>query len=171
MSRKTTEKEGVERVAGHHGEAGRIQVGVGVLVVRGAQVLLGRCTGSHGAGTWALPGGHLEFGESIEACARREVLEETGLELDDIEPAPYTNDVMPVEGRHYVTCFVRAKAISGEAQVLEPEKCHGWAWFVWADLPVDLFQPLRTLVQMAFDPTDRATGSATTRPRSSEHNT
>jgi len=134
--------------------ASRIQVGVGVLIVRGAQVLLGERVGSHGAGTWALPGGHLDFGESIEACARREVLEETGLALDYIEPAPYTNDVMPGEGCHYVTCFVRAGASFGEARVLEPEKCLGWSWVDWDDMPVDLFQPLRTLVQAGFDPID-----------------
>lgn len=143
----------MESAAGSRGGTCQIQVGVGVLIMRGTQVLLGRRSGSHGAGTWALPGGHLEFGESIEACARREVFEETGLELEDIEPAPYTNDVMPGEGRHYVTCFVRAGASSGEARVLEPEKCLGWSWFDRDDMPIDLFQPLRTLVQMAFDPT------------------
>ena len=40
--------------------------------------------GSHGAGTYALPGGHLEMGESWEACAAREVLEETGLEVSGL---------------------------------------------------------------------------------------
>ena len=57
------------------------QVGVGVLILRDGKVLLGRRKGSHGAGCWSAPGGHLEFGETLEDCAAREVLEETGLKI------------------------------------------------------------------------------------------
>ncbi len=57
-------------------------VGVGVIVIRNGGILLGKRIGSHGAGTWALPGGHLEYAERIEDCAAREVLEETGLYAD-----------------------------------------------------------------------------------------
>ena len=60
------------------GDTQAIRVGVGVIIVRDGNVLLGERAGSHGAGTWALPGGHLEFGETVADCARREVLEETG---------------------------------------------------------------------------------------------
>lgn len=56
-------------------------LGVGVLVIENGRVLLGKRKGSHGAGTWSAPGGHLEYGESIENCAEREVLEETGLRI------------------------------------------------------------------------------------------
>jgi 8-oxo-dGTP diphosphatase len=77
----------------------RPQVGVGVIIVRDGKILLG-LRRSHGAGTWALPGGHLEWGETVESCARREVKEETGLYLGVVSQGPYANDVMAAEGKH-----------------------------------------------------------------------
>ena len=128
------------------------QVGVGAIVLREGRVLLGKRIGSHGAGTWAFPGGHLGFGESIEACARREVLEETGLSLGAVRPGPYTNDFMASEGKHYVTCYVQALALPGEAQVMEPNKCECWAWFQWHSLPSGLFAPVANLFASGFAP-------------------
>lgn len=69
------------------------QVGVGVLILRDGKVLLGRRKGSHGAGCWSAPGGHLEFGEAVEDCALREALEETGLALSELRHGPFSNDV------------------------------------------------------------------------------
>ncbi|KAK0545689.1 hypothetical protein OC844_007323 [Tilletia horrida] len=59
----------------------RVGLAVFVLNTHG-HVLIGKRKGAHGAGTLALPGGHLELHESFEDCAVREVLEETGIELD-----------------------------------------------------------------------------------------
>ena len=131
----------------------RTRVGVGVLIVRGDRVLLGERRGSHGAGTWAPPGGHLEFGETVEACARREAAEETGLALGTVREGPYTVDTFPAEGRHYVTLFAVATGAVGEPRVLEPAKCAGWEWHRWRALPGPLFAPLASLVARGFDPT------------------
>lgn len=61
-----------------------VSMGVGVCVIvlspsHPGCVLVGQRIGSDGPGTWAFPGGHLEFGESLTACAERELEEETGL--------------------------------------------------------------------------------------------
>ena len=128
------------------------QVGVGVLVVRDRLILLGKRKSSHGAGAWAAPGGRLEFGEEIEACARRELLEETALTASSVELGPYSNDVFLEAERHFLTVFVVARGIAGTPQNLEPDKCEGWAWFKWEALPIPLFKPLQTLLAIGWRP-------------------
>jgi 8-oxo-dGTP diphosphatase len=117
------------------------RVGVGVVVLRDDMVLLGQRIGSHGAGTWALPGGHLEFGEAVEQCAAREVMEETGLHVQVVARGPYTSNIFPEEGKHYVTLFVVARALTGIPVVREPSRCSAWRWFSWSELPRPLFPP------------------------------
>ncbi|NKI94138.1 NUDIX hydrolase [Rhizobacter sp. SG703] len=128
------------------------RVGVGILVLRGGRILLGRRRGAHGAGTWSAPGGRLEYGESIEDCARRELLEETGLALGAGERGPCTSDVFDEVRQHYVTVFVLARHTHGEPATLEPDKCDGWQWFDWSALPQPLFAPLASLRATGFDP-------------------
>jgi len=125
------------------------KIGVGVLVFREGKLLLGRRKGSHGAGFWSAPGGHLEFGETPEQCAIRETLEETGLSLDVVQPGPWVNDIFTAEQKHYVTlfCIAESKAGQGEPINTEPEKCEGGGWYDCEQLPQPLFQPLEDLIQ------------------------
>lgn len=129
-----------------------VHVGVGILAIQDRLVLLGKRKGALGNGTWAAPGGKLEFGEGIEACARRELREETGLAASSMELGPYTNDVYPEAGLHYVTIFVVARGLKGAPRNLEPEKCEGWAWFAWENLPSPLFKPLQSLLAIGWRP-------------------
>lgn len=122
---------------------------------------MGKRLGSLGTGTWALAGGHLEFGESFEECAAREVLEETGLEIEHIRFLTAVGGVINFETngkegvngeakegareadarKHYVTVFMTA-IVKGydqdnempEVKNLEPDKCAGWEWVSWEDL-------------------------------------
>lgn len=128
------------------------RVGVGVIVIRNGRVLLGERLGAHGAGTWAFPGGHLEFGESVEHCAKREVREETGLEIYACRAAPYTSDLFVAENKHYVTLFVLSQSVVGEPIVCEPTRCARWIWCRWSAFPAPLFQPLETLRRTGFVP-------------------
>jgi ADP-ribose pyrophosphatase YjhB (NUDIX family) len=57
-------------------------VGVGAVLVDGPRVLLIKRRFEPLAGHWSLPGGAVEVGETLEACVARELLEETGLEVD-----------------------------------------------------------------------------------------
>ncbi len=121
-------------------------VGVGVLIRRGEQVLLLHRHHAHGAGTWSPPGGHLEFSETPEECARRETREETGLELAEVCYLCLTNDIFTDEGKHYITIWMEGRCEGGEAAVNAPEEASEVGWFEWDRLPEALFLPLQNLL-------------------------
>lgn len=133
-------------------EKQRPKVGLGVAVVKEGKVLLGQRKNSHGAGDWCFPGGHLEFGESWEQCARRETKEETGIEIKNVRFWTATNDIYEKENKHYVTIFMLADYDSGQARVMEPDKSEAWEWFEWDALPKDLFFSTRNLVEKGHKP-------------------
>lgn len=113
-------------------------------------MLLGKRKRAHGAGTWAFPGGHLEFNESIEDCAVREVFEETGLQVKNLRFGPYTNDIFSLENKHYVTLFVIADYESGKPELKEPHKCEKWEWSEWPPSLEPHFLPIRNLLKRNF---------------------
>ncbi len=136
------------------GEPLETRIGVGVLVVRDGRVLLGERRGSHGEGTWAPPGGHLDADETVDACARRELFEETGLRALALHAGPYSVDVFPEIGRRYVTLFVIVTSSDGTPSVREPLKCAEWRWFEPTDWPTPLFTPMASLVSSGWRPPD-----------------
>ena len=123
------------------------RVGIGVFICKGSKILLGKRKNSHGHGAWACPGGALEFGETFEDCAKREVLEETGIQVLNVRYYGVTNDVFTNEGKHFVTIFMMADSCIGEPETREPEKCEGWEWFEWHALPEPLFLPLKNFLE------------------------
>jgi 8-oxo-dGTP diphosphatase len=125
-------------------------VGIAVIVIKDDRVLLGKRKKAHGDGTWAFPGGHLEFNESIQDCAVREVFEETGLNIKNLRFGPYTNDVFAAENKHYVTLFVIADYDSGMPEVKEPHKCEKWEWSEWPPSLQPQFLPLKNLLKQNF---------------------
>ncbi|HYF04564.1 MAG TPA: NUDIX domain-containing protein [Patescibacteria group bacterium] len=117
----------------------KTKVGVGVLILKDGKVLLGKRKGSHGDGEYCFPGGHLEYMESFEECARRETLEETGLNIENIRFQLLAN-VKKYAPKHYVHITVLADWVSGEPELLEPEKCESWGWYDPDNLPTPIFE-------------------------------
>lgn len=126
------------------------QVGVGVFIFKDGKFLFQLRHGSHGAGTWSLPGGHLEFGEAFEATARREVKEETGLEIENLRFGAVTNDYFADEHKHYVTVWVLSDWASGQPAIREPDKCQAQRWVSFDNLPEPLFLPFINLRDSQF---------------------
>lgn len=128
------------------------KVGVGVIIFRGKQILLGKRLHSHGENAWAPPGGHIEPFETPVKASIREIEEETGLRLETVKPGPWVNTVFEKENKHYITLFMFAPApLGAKPELLEPDKCKGWEWFAYDNLPKPLFLPLRHLLEQ--DPT------------------
>ncbi len=130
----------------------RPAVGVAAIVIKNGKVLLGKRKGAHGSGTWAFPGGHLEFNESIEDCAKREVFEETGLSVKNSRFATITNDLFYQSNQHYVTLFVVCDHKNGTPRIKEPDKCERWDWFYWNEFPKPMFLSLKNLLEQGFTP-------------------
>jgi len=127
------------------------RVGIAVALVRNKEVLIGKRKNSHGAGSWAFPGGHLEFGETWEGCAARELLEETGIETKKFTFGGVVNDIM--KENHYITIVMNANAPSdAQPQLMEPHKCEEWIWVPWEELPTPLFSSLQLLINSGFNP-------------------
>lgn len=115
------------------------KVGIGVMILKDDTVLLGKRKGSHGEGEYTFPGGHLEYGESFEDCARREVLEECGIEIEDIQFL-FVANVLEYMPKHYVHLTLTAKWKSGMPEIKEPEKCESWGWHPLNEIPDPMFK-------------------------------
>jgi 8-oxo-dGTP diphosphatase len=120
-------------------DQGRPKVGVALLIMKDGKILLGKRKGSHGAGEYAGVGGHLENLESFEECALREMREEAGpLVVTNLRFLSVTN-LRAYAPKHYVDIALVADWISGEPQVMEPDKLESWQWYDTNDLPSPLF--------------------------------
>ena len=120
----------------------RPKVGVGVYIKnKKGEILLLKRKGAHGSGTWYPPGGHLEFGESFEKCARREAKEELDVNIKNIKIAGVTNDIFGE--KHYITIAVKADLKSGNPKIMEPRKSTEFGWFKIEKFPQTLFLPVK----------------------------
>jgi 8-oxo-dGTP diphosphatase len=127
-----------------------VRVGVGVFVFKDGKFLVQKRQGSHGEGTWSLPGGHLEFGESFEETAKREVKEESNLSIKNVRFGAITNDHFVDEHKHYVTIWMLSEWENGEVMNMEPEKCTAQSWNTFEDLPEPLFLTWNQLFKSEF---------------------
>ncbi len=108
-----------------------LQVAVGVLIdEQGAFLLTSRPSGKVYAGYWEFPGGKIEVGESVAQALRRELQEELGIDISDVqawysERVDYPHALVDLH-------FCKVGAWSGALSMREGQQ------FAWQQLPVSV---------------------------------
>lgn len=116
-----------------------IGIGVGAVILNPQnEILLLERNKSPEHGYWSIPGGSVEFGETIEDAIVREVKEELGLEVRIIKMLRVTNHILKEKKIHWVSPAFLVKIISGEPQNKENTKHNEIRWFPIFHLPPNI---------------------------------
>jgi ADP-ribose pyrophosphatase YjhB (NUDIX family) len=131
------------------GHAPLLMVGAAALIVDGQNrlLLLHRTDND----CWGPPGGAVELGEVVEDAARREVREETGLELGELSlfgvfSGPELFYVYPNGDKVYNVTIVYLARFPGGDVCLNGEHA-AWNWFAAADIPENVSPPIRPVIE------------------------
>lgn len=122
-------------------------IGVGVMVIQDDKILLGlrnpdkikASSELQGQGTWTMPGGKVEFMETLIDAAKRELKEETNLDATELDILCISDDM--TDTAHYVTVGFIVKEYIGEVKAMEPDTILEWKWFELDKLPDNLYEP------------------------------
>jgi len=103
------------------------QLAVSAVIFRDGRVLLVRRARSPAKGFYSLPGGRVEFGETLHAALHREVAEETALQIEISELAGWREVVPAAEGGgHYLIMSFAARWSAGEVALNEELDDYQW---------------------------------------------
>lgn len=124
-------------------------VGCELFLRRGDSILLGLRKNCYGAGTWALPGGHLEFNERLVDAICREAEEELGsvIKPKELKLVSIVDDMQPQNNLHYVHISFELKEPAWEPRIMEPDRCEEWRYFALDELPKEFFLPHKGIIE------------------------
>jgi 8-oxo-dGTP diphosphatase len=118
-------------------------IGVELLARKDKSILLGKRKNCSGSGTWALPGGHLEFNERLVDTMCREAMEELGavIKPEQLSLISIVDDIQPENNLHYIHITFEQEDPEWEPRTMEPDRCEEWRYFPLVDLPENFFPP------------------------------
>ena len=127
-----------------------IGVGVGVAIFEkdGKIFLMQRGKKSQNEiAAWALPGGKVEFGQTLKETAIREIREELGVTITITGQVPCYDHILPEENQHWVTTIFTATITEGVPTIQEPDKCSACGWFSFDKLPSPIAHMSRPAIE------------------------
>lgn len=128
-----------------------VKLVVYVFLERNGKILLGKRKGAFGEGYYSTPAGHIDKGETVLECGKRELFEETGIDTDEFEFVGVRilkdYEIDGVEADPYVAFAFKAKNWKGEPRLTEPDKTEKWEWHPIDDLPEPMFPPVPMMVE------------------------
>lgn len=128
-------------------EKKKVGAGFGVILEENGKILMGMRhpdpdkadSAFRSAGEWCLPGGKMEWGETFEEGAIREVKEETGITIKNPQVISVNN--CKNQHAHFMTVGLLTHEWKGEAKVIEPDEIIEWKWFDLKKLPKPRYFP------------------------------
>jgi len=123
-------------------------MGVFAVFVRDNKILLARrCNTSFADGSYSLPAGHLEPGESLAAGMIRELEEEVGVKVEAAQLNIVHVQSYNAEDGHRIHVYFQVMPPYGEPQNKEPEKCDDLSWFPLDALPENTLPYVRAILE------------------------
>ena len=119
------------------------RLGCGAAILQDGKLLLIKRLRSPEADHWGLPGGKVDLLETVEHAVKREIDEELGIQLGDVELLCVV-DLIDADGaEHWVAPVYLATKFEGTPRLVEPEKHSDFGWFALHDLPAPLTESTR----------------------------
>lgn len=123
-------------------------MGVGVVIVdpQTHKILLGERKNAYKSGYFGLPGGRTEIAETVKNSAIREVAEETGLAVKDLEYVGVVRELQ--DGYNFINFGILVTSFEGKVENKEPHKCKEWEWYSANDLPEKILLAHKIIIEM-----------------------